>query len=1155
MSFVRKKLSSVWGRSSDVNSPSSQENYPTSISSGDSEYSSNINPSLLGSISEVSPGRLHKVASTAFQAFSDSIRAKTHIFYANPGKTEPAGSDSPEAKTPRKHGQRAPIWSSARKRQGLTDRTNHAGAADDPGTPNASQGKPAEPAPSLDVKIPSSSLTELRTNDGFTAEPSVTNLENQTARNDSYAPRRLWPSQHMAPPGSPIVHGSINPATRSSLMDDPYTESSYEVAYDSSMFEPCRSAFDAGHHVGKNDEGYTLGLESISDHVESDSVSPTSIASSCYLTSPTGIIAKSPHNHSSLFVKGDQARVRLRQTPSPFRKAKQSQESPLAGATTGDTRPDSSLEAPVTVIRSDLWMPNFPNEPIGTARGLFSSSSPLVHRSSSFEKDLGCSAPDSNAIEAAEVLGYSRLPSHVYEADAESAASSPGTPNMGSRHAWNETRADRNDRYLAIHTMSETTHSDENSDPELGLSRSPLRKLIHSPKEDSGVSIIEGYQQVRLDSPEHSDTELKRSPSKSSLQTKLEALELLESSCDPSTDSESRTSSPPEPTLRFYLEANNRVSGTVLDDFETPASAFPGEAPPYIGGQIKYIVDSARAGLDSYVVESPEQNPGLSIAVENAFTTDKEALETSVLASSSDEGRQSYENIQEVTNTGLDDAEFQDVVQRTNKLHQLHLQHHYSLQKRIYDRESGTKTSKACKEDVFMGSSRNAESLVPGSNVTKEASSNAFFHAGNDKLSHLFRDPDVVGDNEILDLTIMDRENRVSFDLAEDADASPPLQKLQSGDQEEALTDALRGAGMSRRSLEKGKVFRGNPSNTPVEYSRSFSAESVRTTDSCAVTTSSPLYYAPPPFPTLHVRSSPVRRTSSIIAGLEAQDDQADKDPSTEPRADRHGSTPEVLETIVRELLNFENCSSPSEHDISNASPSPATLGSSLAARTNAQLMSIEYLESPEPIRHLVLDQSSSTYPVAPEPLLVSSTTSRKLGEQALPFRLREDEDEEPPKEEAVEPSPKKVRLDNETQVLGEATGNKCKKRKSKKRKNRKSKSVDASLEPVKSKTVPPLGKALGSMVLDVSSPTSLRPIHDEYQTSSHEKGVWWARDQETVAYVESPLAEKVLEKGKKRMEGEEMCVVLGGETTGRISEYEGDEKLRSGVKEGVSLG
>ena len=55
---------------------------------------------------------------------------------------------------------------------------------------------------------------------------------------------------------------------------------------------------------------------------------------------------------------------------------------------------------------------------------------------------------------------------------------------------------------------------------------------------------------------------------------------------------------------------------------------------------------------------------------------------------------------------------------------------------------------------------------------------------------------------------------------------------------------------------------------TPFEHSRTVSVYSDDTDDSCAITTNSPSCNVPPPFPSLHVRSEPARRSPSAIDAL-----------------------------------------------------------------------------------------------------------------------------------------------------------------------------------------------------------------------------------------------------------------------------------------------
>ena len=1244
MSFIRKKLSRVWNRSSEESSCSSREIYRTSISSEDTRYSSNTVPSLLGSIKEASQGRLHKAASTTFQAFSDSIRAKTRIFYSNPTQLESAGQGSPEPKLSRKHGQRGLIWFSTDSCQGLPDRNNQCSAADSLGTPTALPFRPAEPAPALDVKIPGSSLTDLRGCVGSIAEPSKIASENQAIGKEHYSSKQSWPSPvHIECPQLPTVRGLSSPVMQSSSMDDPYTEPSCQFTQDSAMPDSCHSTSDTSEHLGKKDEGYRSDFRSVADHMEPNGLSPSNIAPRSYFIPLTAPVVKSPPSGNSSFVENNQAGARFQRTPSPLQKPKQNQESCFAGAVFRDSMSDPYLESPLTVVRSDLSIRDFYKEHTQTEGWLGSSDGPLARRSNGTERMLDAFYSDPTGLEAVERFGYGRLPSYTYQGDAESAASTSNSPSMGSRHTWNETRADRNDRYLAIHTLSEVTYSDEESGSELVLSKLPRTKRVRSSGKDDRGSLSGSVQKTKPSVPEHANTETRTLESRNvSLQKKLEALELLESSCEASTDPESQVSDSPRLPLRFSVEAIDRVCGPVLDELETPTSALPGETSLYSDQHIDDVPDSILAELDPYIFHYPgraaavkydvggmslaawhlpifdspglmttaendasnialaEMNhlsglsttvenrsidtafadldsdvcdypgpatamkydtsgtspaawhlpifdcPGLATFVENDSRVEREAFERPASNFSGHHGGQPFVDTQEVTKTASDNEESEDAIQRSNKLDRLLLAHHRSFQKRIHDRRSRKEMFNASEEDVLTHSSQDAETLFSVPNMSKESFSNTSARVppppNNDEQPHLCLDDEFWGGNEILDITVMEGEKSPSCDLANDASGSSPRPELQPADRASS-TNSLASIGLARRSLKKGEMFRGNPPNTPVESSRSVSTESIRTTDSCAVTTSSPVCYAPPPFPTLHVRSGPALRTTSIIAGLDSQNGPSDEDLWRDSPADAHTSTPEILETLVRERHLLDNVSSPSKPGPTKASATSAATAPSPTAGTKAQSALKEHLESPASPRLFEHDSTkASPNPAAPLPSPLGSAQTKKCRKQALPFTF-EDRNAELSTEEAGGTSIKGVSLIDEPNALGETTGNKGKKKR-KNKKNKKSKKGDTILVKSKSAISSPLREALGLMPLDMNSRTNLHPTKGEYQTSSHKKGIWWARDKAVVGQDGSPLAGKVLENGVSG----DTCVESGDEGRGRNSEKDGNEKENAGV-------
>ena len=82
--------------------------------------------------------------------------------------------------------------------------------------------------------------------------------------------------------------------------------------------------------------------------------------------------------------------------------------------------------------------------------------------------------------------------------------------------------------------------------------------------------------------------------------------------------------------------------------------------------------------------------------------------------------------------------------------------------------------------------------------------------------------------------------------------------------------------GTYREQLEAGSPLpKPRPRNgTPFEHSRTVSFFSDDTDDSCAITTNSPSCNVPPPFPSLHVRSEPARRSPSALDILATHGDE-----------------------------------------------------------------------------------------------------------------------------------------------------------------------------------------------------------------------------------------------------------------------------------------
>ena len=119
-----------------------------------------------------------------------------------------------------------------------------------------------------------------------------------------------------------------------------------------------------------------------------------------------------------------------------------------------------------------------------------------------------------------------------------------------------------------------------------------------------------------------------------------------------------------------------------------------------------------------------------------------------------------------------------------------------------------------------------------------------------------------------------------SSDSDTDVSGNSSLEQATIPAPEDAYEAGLRAAGLTARPnsrfsptsiSDNQPVEDVRPSLfTPSNHLRSASSLSDATSENCAVTTQSPSCNAPPPFPTLHVRSEPARRISSALQALNA---------------------------------------------------------------------------------------------------------------------------------------------------------------------------------------------------------------------------------------------------------------------------------------------
>ena len=154
--------------------------------------------------------------------------------------------------------------------------------------------------------------------------------------------------------------------------------------------------------------------------------------------------------------------------------------------------------------------------------------------------------------------------------------------------------------------------------------------------------------------------------------------------------------------------------------------------------------------------------------------------------------------------------------------------------------------------------------------------------------------------------------------------------------------------------LEAGSILPKPRSRngTPFEHSRTVSAFSDDTDDSCAITTQSPSFNAPPPSPSLHVRSEPASRIPSAIDALATYGDEQIRitgpansgvKPSLPSPFDGPGDETDVAgsKSFTFKALkalkganspdNYDQVAIPEQHDLQSPSPGTASTIQSLS--------------------------------------------------------------------------------------------------------------------------------------------------------------------------------------------------------------------------------
>lgn len=458
MSSIRKRLSQLWRRSPEKEIPKGDEQstiaHRDSMSSLDSDYSSNTSHRATDSMRVITPRNLHKAASSTFQSFSDTIRSKTRVFYVSPDKADTKSYDHTED-TPKSHQPRSSMILSSvmnHERHGSLDYRLKSGPNSP--TPMIITDNYPDMTPTINVKIPNSFLTDLEPSEDSNCESSIEMPYQATtpAKLKPYESRQLWPTPiDVALQQFSKIDLSTAGVPRSPMIDDPDVGSSEDFMYDSAML-------DSVSHVPLTiPEDQNLKVE---DNCGNGNLQDKAIVTE--LNSPALGWGSSPRP----MINTDAA---AKKQPPDYSLLTVSFLEPLEKKTNNAGK------------ASEVWDSSpQPNQAIMPSLYSKTTQRSIFYRTLSHKTGLSdlIAASNSSPSHEGQEDETSQLSSSVYESDEESEAPSPEIPAMGSRRDWDKARADRYNRYSAIRSLDDDEKTEEDSDFGIELERSPARKPL-----------------------------------------------------------------------------------------------------------------------------------------------------------------------------------------------------------------------------------------------------------------------------------------------------------------------------------------------------------------------------------------------------------------------------------------------------------------------------------------------------------------------------------------------------------------------------------------------------------------------------------------------------------------------------------------------------
>lgn len=590
MSSVRVRLSKFWNRNENradyherslQDQPNELDLAGPSLGSRDTKQSHNTSEFTdSGSV-----GPVHKVAAKTLQSFADTIRSKTRKFYVKPGDMDASPKPQVE-KSARSHSRRSIVWPSLKSRASHGSLNSEKIQADkqilqsSPSSLSIMPSGPNELAPEIDVSIPNSpflDVEDLRIN-----KP---NLRLATAPEQPVAGFSFDRSKSMPGPiritippfhqfGMPLRHlagSTLLPPLSRDTSDNYY----YESALCNQLPGVLMAPSNAESQNIKDLDHSTEPCRSKNKNVGLDPFFPLILTASQYKKSLCSQAREA--NGPTPYPIGDRAEIMFHRdynrTPylspcsSPY---------PLQVYRQGPS---------YTTSGSDISSPEgSDSHKEGTAQSEPNSISSSLGETSLEDNSSGSANPKSDILNSKAHICNPRASSSSYEADTESIPSSPDIPSMGCRHEWNEVRADRDNRYFAIH--AENPIEDSKSRLEL------LAISANSSKTEYVEYLATISPRINLDSPESSVPREKESSNTSYGETTARARLCNTSLLGPETTIRDCIEPMPfceldqieelpralsdlgaygdfvlsESSKKHSIEANERLSGILLDD-------------------------------------------------------------------------------------------------------------------------------------------------------------------------------------------------------------------------------------------------------------------------------------------------------------------------------------------------------------------------------------------------------------------------------------------------------------------------------------------------------------------------------------------------------------------------------------------------------------